>query len=738
MDVQSQGKPATATEDAVQVDPVVTPPGNDRPAESPPVDGLEACLLWVLEHVGRPMSRAALRSRVARDPGAWTLDEAVEALESLGIRCHDGRVSAFDVYARGAISLVPTTEGGALVLTGESRGKDEMAFIPGEGGLRPVSMARLEQLRAGPGIALTPPEPLTAEEVGKPRGRYGHWFWGPILAGRSVYAQVAAAALLTNVFALTAAIFSMIVYDRVMPNNAFETLWALLIGVTLVLVGDFAIRTIRGYFLDVAGARADMVMADTVFEQVVEMEMQARKGSTGGLASVLREFDSLRELLTSATLTTLIDIPFALLFIVVIWWVGGPLAWLPIIVAPLVVLVSVVVQPRLRRLVQMGYEEGHNKHAVLVETLGGIETIKTLGAGSMMRRRWQDAVALQSRVGLQSRVIAQIAGNAANLGSQVVWVGTVTMGVFLVANGEIGSGAIVACSMLAGRTVAPLAQLAQLLTRLNQSLASYKALDTVMKAPREHTDNIAYIHRARFEGRIEFRNVKFAYPGQKQGGLDGVSFTIARGERVAILGRLGSGKTTVAKLILGLYQPQEGSILIDGIDVRQVDPADLRRSIGAVMQDVWLLSGSLKQNIALGADDPTDEQLMEAARISGVHEFAATHPDGYGMMLRERGEGLSGGQRQAVTIARAIVKNPPLLLLDEPTSSMDTTSERQVIERMKLAFKDSTVVVITHRATLLDLVDRVLVLDGGKVIADGPKATILAPVMAPTAAAGGV
>ena len=743
MDVASQDKPpaGSAADGASPGASGEGAPGSDASAESPSVDGLEACLLWVLEHVGRPMSRAALRSRVARDPGRWTLDEAVEALESLGIRCHDGRLDAFDAFSMGALTLVPTTGGGALVLTGASRAGDPLAFVPDEGGVRPVSKAWLEQAQAGPGIALTPPEPITAEEVGKPRGRYGHWFWGPILAARSVYTQVAAAALLTNVFALTAAMFSMLVYDRVMPNNAFETLWALLFGVTLVLVSDFAIRTIRAYFLDVAGARADMVMADTVFEQVVEMEMQARKGSSGGLASVLKEFDSLRELLTSATLTTLIDIPFALLFIAVIWWVGGPLAWLPIIVAPLVVLVSVVVQPQLRRLVQMSYEEGHNKHAVLVETLGGIETIKTLGAGSMMRRRWQDAVALQSRVGLKSRMIAQVAGNAANLGSQVVWIGTVTMGVFLVANGEIGSGAIVACSMLAGRTVAPLAQLAQLLTRLNQSLASYKALDTVMQAPREHTENAAYIHRERFAGRIEFRNVKFSYPGQKQGGLDGVSFTIAAGERVALLGRLGSGKTTVAKLILGLYQPQEGSILIDGMDVRQIDPADLRRSIGAVMQDVWLLSGTLKQNIALGADDPTDAQLMEAARISGVHDFAATHPDGYGLMLRERGEGLSGGQRQAVTIARALVKNPPLLLLDEPTSSMDTGNERQVIDRMKSAFKESTVLVITHRATLLDLVDRVIVLDAGKVVADGPKAAILAPAVAPAAArapAGGV
>lgn len=683
------------------------------------------------------MSKAALRARIARNPGPWSLPEAIEALESLGIRCERVLPQRLEFTDRRCLALVQIAGGVSILVMPRSGPQDWIAAVPGDLTKRTVSQEWVCDASTDHVVLLTKPEPLTIEEQSQPRGRYGHWFWGPIAAAKNLYWQVAVAALLTNVFALAASLFSMIVYDRVMPNGAFETLGALLIGVSFVLIGDFVIRTVRGYFLDVAGARADMVMADSIFDQVLEMRMHARKGSTGALASILREFDSLRELLTSATLTSLIDVPFALVFLAVIWWVGGPLAWVPLLVGPLVIAASVAVQPQLRRLVQMSYEQGHSKHSVLVETLSGIETIKSLGAGATMRLRWQEAVASQAGIGLRTRFIAQIAGNIANMASQIVWIGTVTLGVYLVADGRIGSGAIVACSMLAGRVIAPLGQLAQLLTRLNQSLASYRALNAVMCEPREHQENAAYIQRSRFDGALEFRAVKFSYPQQKQGGLESVSFRISPGERVAIIGRVGSGKTTIAKLVLGLYQPDEGAILVDGIDVRQIDPSEVRRSVGAVMQDIWLFSGTLKQNIAIGTDEPTDEDILRAAEVAGVHDFAASHPEGYGLRLRERGEGLSGGQRQAVAVARALIKEPPILLLDEPTSAMDNASERRLIERLKKGRQSGTLIVITHRSSLLDLVDRVIVIDSGRVVADGDKATVLGARAAGPDGAGG-
>lgn len=687
-------------------------------------DGLEEALVFLLEHLGQPMSRAALRARVARAPGPWTVEQAVEALESLGLRCEPRALTGAEAEALHQPALALRRGGGALVITGPQADGGVRLWALGvpDGAFAPSDWAH--QLD-GPVLVVSAALRPSAGPAAVQRGRYGHWFWGPLGAARGLYAQVALAALLTNVFALAASVFSMIVYDRVMPNNATETLMALLAGVGLVLVGDFAIRTLRGYFIDVAGARADMVIADTLFEQLLEMEMVARRGSTGATAAVMKEFESLREFLTSATLATLIDLPFALGFLVVIALVGGPLVWVPLLAIPVVVLVSAAIQPQLRRLVQSAYEDGQSKHAVVVETLGGIETIKSLGAGSLMRRRWQDAIAHQSAVGLRTRMLSQLAGNTANTASQAVWIGTVAAGFFLIRDGSIGSGAIVACSMLAGRAIAPLAQLAQLGTRLNQALSSYKALNGLMSQPREHGPMAAYVRRDRVEGGIEFRDVSFSYPGQQQGGLDGVSFTIRPGERVALLGRVGSGKTTVARLLLGLYRPERGAVLVDGMDVRQFDPADLRSHVGAVLQDTWLASGTIKQNIALGASAPTDAQILGAAELAGVHDFVAAHPEGYGRVLRERGEGLSGGQRQAIAVARALVGRPAILLLDEPTSAMDTTSERRLIERLRGAFDASTVLVITHRATLLDLVDRVIVLDNGRVVADGPKSDVL-------------
>jgi ATP-binding cassette subfamily C protein LapB len=555
----------------------------------------------------------------------------------------------------------------------------------------------------------------------------GHWFFGPLLSARSLYWQVGVAALLTNVFALAASIFSMIVYDRVMPNNAIETLIALIIGVSLVLASDFLIRTVRGYFLDVAGARADAMIADSLFEQVLDIDLAARKGSVGSMANVLKEYESIREFLTSATLTTLIDLPFAFLFLVVIAMVGGPLVWVPLVIIPVMIAASLVVQPQLRRLVQTSFEDGQTKHGVLVETLTGLETVKAIGGGAQMRHRWQKVITHQARVGLKTRMLSQFAGNVTSTGSQAASIAIVSYGVFLAQDGSIGTGAIVACSILVGKAIAPLAQLAQLITRINQSIASYKALKELMESPREHPPQTVFVPRETVKGEIEFRGVSFQYPGQQGGGLDNLSFKVRAGERVALVGRVGSGKTTVSKLVQGLRSPTEGAVLVDGCDLRQFDKADLRRHIGTVLQDVWLMSGTVAHNIALGAIRPSHQDILWASQVAGVHDFIAPHPEGYNLKLAERGEGLSGGQRQAISIARALVGRPSILIMDEPTSSMDMNAERALIDRLKAELRDTTLMVITHKSTLLDLVDRVIVIDQGRVVADGPKDIVLNP-----------
>ena len=342
-----------------------------------------------------------------------------------------------------------------------------------------------------------------------------------------------------------------------------------------------------------------------------------------------------------------------------------------------------------------------------------------------MRKRWQDVISHQSTIGLKTRVLSQFSSNMSNFANQLVWVGTVTLGVYLTQTGAIGSGAIVACSMLSGRSIAPLAQLSQLLTRLNTALASYRNLNALMSQPREHKNKAAYLNRPVWQGSIEFRDVSFNYPGQSQGGLQNISFKIEAGEKVAIVGKVGSGKTTLAKLLVGLYKPSSGAILVDGIDIRQIDPADLRRNIGVVMQESWLFSGTVKQNIAVGGNNPTDEEILQAAMVSGVHEFISEHPDGYAYKLKEKGEGLSGGQRQTINIARALVGRPPILLMDEPTSAMDLGHESELIAKLKNQLINQTILIITHRTSILELATRVLVLDQGKIVAQGPKSDFM-------------
>lgn len=718
--------------------PSSSSPGAD-PADAG-LDGLQACLRAVLAWQEKPMSAAALRARVADRGGLWSTETLIEAADSLG---YDVVVSTVDASAAQLPELPAichTHEGAALAVLSRDGELSALVVDPAQSD-RPESIELQELLSRLAGLSLS----LSTRELALPSdtpganagmGRHGHWFWGPIVRMRWVYLQVALTAFLVNVFAVSSSVFSMIVYDRVIPNNATDTLMALLVGISIIFLSDFAIRTVRGYFLDVASSKADGAIADALFEQILDARMNTRRGSSGALASTLREFESIRDFLTSATLTTFIDIPFAIIFLVVIWLVGGPMVWVPLVAIPVMVLTGMAVQPQLRRLTREAQQDGHHKQAILVETLTGLETIKSLGAGGLMRRRWQEAVAHQSHVGLKSRMLAQLATNVANLSQQFVQVAVITVGALLVHEGHLGFGAIIACTILAGRAIAPVAQITQLLTRMNQTVTSYRSLNALMSQEREHQHGQVFMERSGFRGAIEFRDVTFTYPGASRPTLQGVSFTVAPGEKVAVIGKVGSGKTTISKLILGLYQPDSGAVLIDGVDVRQIDPADLRRALGVVLQDVWLMGGTVRQNIALGADYPRDEEILRVARIAGVDEFVSLHPEGYGLRLGERGEGLSGGQRQAIAIARALLGAPSILLFDEATSAMDMGAEAALLQRLGAEIGPRTFVTITHKASLLQLVNKIIVMDQGKVAMQGTPEQLMKAQQAQQQAAG--
>ncbi len=695
------------------------------PMQASAPEPLEACLLFLLDHYGQPMSLAALRAGVARPEEFWKLENFIDAIESLGFTTQTVKVAEPPTPAPNEPLLVLGHDGNAAVLLSRDGPDDYEVFVPEQGHTVRLRYDELLKQYAGTCLRVHPPMRVPSSEAGIPRGRRGHWFWGPIGMGRPLYLRAGLAAVLTSVFALATSIFSMIVYDRVIPNNALGSLYALLFGVGIVFFSDFVIRTLRSYFLDVAGSRADTEIADAVFDHVLDLDMRSRRGPTGSLANVLKEYETLRDFFTSATLTTLIDIPFAVLFIVALYFIGGPMAWVPVVAIALMFIGGLLLQPSMKSQSQMSQEDSQTKQAVLVETLYGLETIKALGAGAVMRRRWQESVAHQARIGLKMRILATLGTNWANMVFMVSQVATVTIGVFLAMEGKLGAGAIIAGSILCGRAIQPLSQLSQLMIRMNQSLASYKALCQVMGLPREHVPGQPRLAYDRLRGSIELNEVSFRYPGQQMPILDKVSLRIEPGERVAIIGRVGSGKSTLTKLLLGMYPPDEGKLLVGGHDIRQIDPADLRRNIGSVLQDVWLMSGTLRQNIALGANRPTDAQVMRAAELAGVHEFANLHPEGYQLKVGEHGEGLSGGQRQAVAMARALIGDAPMLVLDEPTSAMDPTAERQLLAQLKFATQGKTLVLITHKPSMLELVDKVIVLDRGKIVAQGPKDKVM-------------
>ena len=463
----------------------------------------------------------------------------------------------------------------------------------------------------------------------------------------------------------------MNVYDRVVPNQATETLWVLAAGVGTVIGFDFVLRTLRGYFVDGAGKRADVVLSSRIFAHVLNIQMAVRPTSSGAFANQLRDFEALRDFFTSATFVTLVDVPFLGLFLLVIWMVGGPVVIVPLVIVPLVIVAGLCVQFPLRRAVQTATQETSQKQGVIVETIGALETVKSLGAEGKMQREWERFVGTAARSGLRARTVSQLGIQIAATAQQLVIIGVVIMGVFQIQAGEMTIGALIACTILTGRTMAPLAVVAGLLSRLQQSLTALKNLNQIMSLPVERPPDKNFLSRTIGKGTIEFQDVTFSYPNSDIPALKNLSFRIEPGERVGILGPIGSGKTTISKLLISLYTPSDGAVVIDGTDVRQIDPADLRRGVGVIMQDVILFHGTVRENIAMGTPHADDEMIFRAASQAGVHEFISRHPHGYDLMVGERGQTLSGGQRQCIALARALVPDPPVLLLDEPTSMMD-------------------------------------------------------------------
>jgi len=553
----------------------------------------------------------------------------------------------------------------------------------------------------------------------------GHWFWGVISELRGEYTKVILASFLVNSLAIAAPLFTLNVYDRVLPNSAFSTLWVLAIGMGIVLVFDLIFRALRGAIIDSNGRWADVKLASRIFDHVLRMKMADKPAASGAFANRLRDFETVRDFFSSASLLAIVDILFVVLFLGIIYMVGGPLIYIPAAAVVIVLIAGVIIQPLMMNSVRAVQEESAHKHSLLIEAITGLDAIKTLNAEDVFLKKWQNLVAKTARSTESVRGMSLNIINFTLIVQQTVTVGLIIGGTYLFDQGEISMGGIIATVMLASRAVSPLGTVASTLSRFQQSIVSLRNLNDIMKTDLENDEAALQISREISRGDIVFENVTFAYPDTVKPALNDASFVIRKGDRVGIIGRVGSGKSTLAQILAGLYRPEGGSVSIDGVNATQLHTSDLRKALGYVQQDIVLFSGTIKENIALGKPLASDNDIVKAAELSGAASFINSHPLGYGMNVGERGRFLSGGQRQFIALARALINDPAILLLDEPTSAMDHLSEALFMQRLNECAKGKTMIISTHRQSLLRLVDKIMLIDDGRVVAFGPKAKVL-------------
>jgi ATP-binding cassette subfamily C protein LapB len=550
------------------------------------------------------------------------------------------------------------------------------------------------------------------------------WFWGAVKRNKPIYIKVAFAAILINLFVIATPLFTMNVYDRVLPNNALDTLWVLAFGIFLVMIFDFIMKVIRSHYLGLANKRADIIMSNQIFEQLLNIRLDQKPASTGMFLSRLQSFESVREFFSTATLAAIVDLPFIFIFLFIIFFLGGPMGWISIATIIIAVSFSWYMQKPIKEIIEKSTKEDQIKLTVLNESVTGLEIIKSVRGQNRMKSQFENSLDQTTYFNEKSQHLSQMVTYFTAFISQLSNVAIVIMGVYLASSGDITMGAIIAAMMLNGRIIAPISQIVSMVIRYDRTILSYNNINELMSMDVERDDKV-YLSRPNLQGDIVFKDVTFSYKDQNFEALKNINLSIKKGEKVAILGKIGSGKSTLSKLIMNLYTPTTGSILFDNTDVRQIDPVDLRRVIGYVPQEPFLFLGTVRDNITIGENFVCDEDLIEASKIAGLHDFLGKHEAGFDLLLGERGDGLSGGERQSITLARALISKPNLLMMDEPTNSMDTQTEQAFIKNMKSIIKDQTLVVLTHKMSILELVDRVIILHDGKIVADGPKEQVL-------------
>jgi ATP-binding cassette subfamily C protein LapB len=691
-------------------------------------DPLLDCLMQLAKLHGRSASRTGLSSGLPLVNNRLTVELFPRAADRAGLSARILLRPLEKIITLQLPAVLLLKDRKACILVNIENGGQQLSLLLPETGMgeKTVTRQELEDLYTGYSIFVRPKFRLERQAIDEisPNSKRG-WFWGTLFENWRIYRDVVVASFLINVFGLVSPFYVLSVYDRVIPNAAFETLWVLSIGITVIYVFAVIMRALRGYFVDEAGKKANLKMSAMLFQKVLGLRMEARPQSIGSFSKNLQEFESIRDFITSFSITALIDMPFVVLALLVIWWLGGIIVYIQIACIVLLLIYAFSIQVPLQKAVEKSFQASAQKNAILIEGLSGLETIKMLGAESQIQRAWEEAVSYIAKWSARSRLLSSSVNHFSFFIQSMSVVGVVIMGVYMISNGDLSQGGLIALVIVSRQAIAPMSQAVGLATRYHRAKAALKTLNQIMELPVDRPEGKNFLHRAEIRGEIEVENLVFSYPNQTVKILNNISLHIKAGEKIGLIGPIGSGKTTLGKLLLGLYEPLSGMVCMDGTDIRQIEPADLRQSIGYVSQDITLFRGTLRDNIAMGAHDVEDSTILRVAELTGVNEFVKKHSMGFDMEVGELGRGLSGGQRQCVALARAMLLDPPVLVLDEPTSNMDNRTEVLLRDRLSDVIASKTVILITHRASLLEMVDRLVVIDNGTIVADGPKASVL-------------
>lgn len=690
------------------------------------VDPLLDCLVLLTEYFGSPCSSESLAAGLPLSGSILTPELVPQAAGRAGLAAKLTRKGLDQISPIFLPCILLLKDKKACLLRELDLEKDTATIqLPESGGEQKMSIEELESIYVGYLF-------LVKQHY---RGDMGfdlylhdnksHWLLQTLKDSAPIYRDALIASILVNLFALVSPLFIMNVYDKVVPNLAFESLWVLAIGAGIAYLFDLIMRQLRAYLIDVAGKKVDIIVSSRLFAKAIGIPLEKRSPSVGGMARQLGEFDSIRDFLTSATITTLVDLPFAVFFVIIIFIVAGDLGYIPIVCGALIIGYTLLMQPKLKAAIEESNKFASLKHGHLIESLAALESIKSSGAEGVVQKSWQQMIGHTANWQLKVKKISTSVANVANFTVQLSVVFVVILGVYRVADNAISMGGIIAAVMLSSRAIAPMAQLANLMTRGNHTISALRQLNTIMTQEDEFENKGHLVSKQRLQGQITADHISFSYPGAERPVLSTMSLTIQPGERVAIIGRNGSGKSTLAKLLVGLYQPTAGSLRYDGLDSAQIHPTDLRRNFGYLPQDVTLFHGTIRDNILFGTRQVTEHQLIRAVQLSGVSQFTNLEAEGLDQQVGEGGLALSRGQRQTVALARATLNDPPVLIMDEPTASLDARAEKQFIRAMQNVTRERSLLLITHKMHLLNLVDRIIVLDRGHVMADGPKDEVL-------------